>query len=142
MQEEIRKKGGIVIDNITEGFAKYDYEMLEKTAEEYIELILGLLKLNGEENSYFDFYYNRLNEEEKRFFRISLSVEEKSVFEKMQLDDGIYYRLTEEIVPLLVGISFREVLFSSFYFCKEPCTIWGNYDKKFVMFKNRAVDKG
>lgn len=138
MIEEIKKKGGIVINNITEGFEKYDYEILKNTSEEYIKLILELLKLNGDENSYCDFYYNKLSDEEKRCFTESLNKNEIAVFGKMQLGKGVYYRLTQDIVPLLVGISVREILFSSFYFCKFPCTIWGNYDKKFVMFKNKA----
>lgn len=46
----------------------------------------------------------------------------------------VYFKLTEEFIKFLVSISLKEILFSTFYFTKIPCTIWSNYNKKFPIF--------
>ena len=55
-------------------------------------------------------------------------------------ESGIYYNLTVESIPFIVRITTKEILFSTIYFAKEPLTIWGNYDKKFLVFyKEKSV---
>ena len=47
---------------------------------------------------------------------------------------GIYYYLTLDSVPFISRLNSNEILFSSIYFTKEECTIWGNYNKRFPIF--------
>jgi hypothetical protein len=55
-------------------------------------------------------------------------------FEKNYHEKNIYFKLTKESIPFITRLSTREILFSTIYFTKYPCTIWGNYNKSFPIF--------
>ena len=54
--------------------------------------------------------------------------------EKNYHEKNIYFKLTKESIPFITRLSTREILFSTIYFTKYPCTIWGNYNKSFPIF--------
>ena len=141
-ENDFKDKVSIRFNNITEGVNRFEKKILESDkSDDFEKSIIGFLqeavKLNGVENSYVDFYYNTLEEDEKRRFKELLNCEDKEFIKKFEYENsegGIYYNLTLESIPFITRITTQEVLFSTIYFVKEPFTIWGNYNKKFPTF--------
>ena len=74
MKMTLKDKVGIRFNNITEGVNRFEKKILESDkSDDFQKSIINFLqeavKLNGVENSYVDFYYNTLGEEEKRRFK-------------------------------------------------------------------------
>ena len=141
--EEFKKKNVIYLDKIQDGFNKYPNIMLEGTEEYVNDAIRKLFKENGIDNSYADFYYGRLDQEAKNKVQDALNKEEIDFIESLQLNENeIFLRLNQKLLEILLKLTGNEVLFSSFYFAKYPCIVWGNYDKKYpIFFKDKSVMK-
>lgn len=141
--EELKKKNIIYLDKVQDGFNKYPNIILEGTEDEVNKGIRDIVKANGLENSYADFYYGRLDEEAKNNVKAALDEKEIALIESLKLSENeIFIRLNSELLEILLKLTANEVLFSSFYFAKYPCIVWGNYDKKYpVFFKNDSVMK-
>lgn len=139
--EELKKKNVIYIENIQEGFNKYPNTMFEGNEEQVNNAIRQLINLNGLENSYADFYYGRLDHEEKNRVKAALDEKEVIVIASLQLSaEDIFLRLNSELLEILLKLTVNEVLFSSFYFSKYPCVVWGNYGRRYpVFFKDDSV---
>jgi len=139
-KEAIEAKGGIVPENVVDAMKEYPNEMLCRTAEAHERLLRELLELNGEENSFADLYYGRLEVGEQQTILEALSGEDKAVLQEHAFDEGIYFKLTAENLPLLAKLSAEELLFCTYYFTKYPCTIWGNYELSYpIFYKNEEV---
>ena len=123
--KEFKEKVTIRFNSINDGFNNYNNKTIEGTEVAFISFLQEAFELNGAENSYVDFYYNVLNDEDK------ILLEE---FEKNYHEKNIYFKLTKESIPFITRLSTREILFSTIYFTKYPCTIWGNYNKSFPIF--------
>lgn len=133
--EELKKQNVIYIENIHDGFNKYPNMMLEGTEDEINNTIRKLFNINCPENSYADFYYGRLDEESKNRVKAALNEKEITFIESLKLGkDDIFLYLNPELLEILLKLTINEVLFSSFYFAKYPCVVWGNYNKCYPMF--------
>lgn len=140
--QEFLQKNLLHISNVEEGFQKYEYAILNGTEENYREFIECALSMNGEENSYFDCYYGRLKEESKEKFRKGLTPAEREELAELERTQEIYYPLTKEHLPTLSRVTARELLFSTFYFGKYLCTLWGNYGLRYpIFFKDQKTRK-
>lgn len=141
--KELGKKNIIYIKNIQDGFDKYPNIMLEGTEEQVNNAIRKLINLNGFENSYADFYYGRLDKEAENKVKAALNEEEIMAIESLELSaEDIFLRLNPKLLEILLKLTVKEVLFSSFYFVKYPCVVWGNYGKRYpVFFKDDSVMK-
>ena len=128
------EKGAIWFERIEEGLDNYSYYYLEGTEEELLQEIKDLVIKNDYENSFVDFYYGRLSLDEKEIVQKALTKDEIDYIYTLNLEDNIYFPLDEKLLTITVKLSAREILFSTFYFCKTPCTVWGNYNKKFPVF--------
>ena len=141
-EEMFKEKVVIRFDNINEGFNRFTNFMLESKCEEnceaeLIEFLKKALKLNGDDNSYVDFYFSRLDVNSKQKLFDLLDAEDKKILERYDREvkeEKIYFRLNDEILPFLARLCTREILFCTFYYTKFPCTIWGNYNMKFPIF--------
>lgn len=153
-EDNFKESVRIRFNNISEGFNKYYNGVLQGNTQvsgevierNMIRFIEKAFEINGTENSYVDFYYSRLGEEDKKRLEELLSVEDREVLKELKEDklgDGIYFSLTKEIISFITRLSTREILFSTIYFTKVPCTIWGNYDLKFPCFfdSNEVMEK-
>ena len=71
---------------------------------------------------------------------INLNKEEAEFLNRIRKDknnSSIYFKIEDvEELNLLLKLSLRSILFSTFYFVKDNLTIWSNYDYKFVIFFN------
>lgn len=140
--QEFLQKNLLHISSIEEGFRKYEYAILSGTEKNYREFIECALSMNGEENSYFDCYYSRLEEKGKEKFRENLTPSEKENLADMEHTQAVYYPLTEEWIPLISRVTARGILFSTFYFGKYLCTLWGNYGLRYpIFFKDKKIRK-
>jgi hypothetical protein len=141
--EELKKQNVIYIENIQDGFNKYPNMMLEGTEEKINNTIRQLFNINGLENSYADFYYGKLDDETKNKVKAALDEKEITLIESLKLGkEDIFLHLNPELLEILLKLTINEVLFSSFYFTKYPCLVWGNYDKCYpVFFKDDSVMK-
>lgn len=131
---ELKSKNIIFIDHIEQGFENYDHLLLSGTEENYFNFLEKSLLMNGVDNAFFDFYYHTLQEDEKSSFRDMLQDEDLKFLELFDSSQEIYFPLSEEILPFILKVTAREFLFSTFYFTKYPCTVWGNYGLKYPIF--------
>lgn len=135
--KEFKEKVTIRFNSINDGFNNYNNKTIEGTEEAFVSFLQEAFELNGAENSYVDFYYNVLNDEDKKKLKELINDEDKILleeFEKNYHEKNIYFKLTKESIPFITRLSTREILFSTIYFTKYPCTIWGNYNKSFPIF--------
>lgn len=141
-EEFFKERVSIRFENIDEGFNRFDSITLESllidnTEENIINFIDKAFSLNGEENSYVDFYLSRLDNTAKDNLLSYLNDEDKETLKRFESevgDETIYFRLSREAIPFVTRLSTREILFSTFYFTKYPLTIWSNYDLNFPVF--------
>ena len=149
-EEIFKQKVAIRFNNINDGFNRFENFMLESKDKENSEagLIVFMqeaFQLNGEESSYVDFYFSRLDENDKQSLFALLNDEDKEILKRHIREikyETIFFRLSKEMLPFITRLSTREILFCTFYFTKFPCTIWGNYDMKFpAFFNNQDVVK-
>ena len=135
-EDEFKDKVIIRFDDINEGFEKFEHTIIEdKNEEEILEYILNLYDENGFDNFYIDLYLNRIEDEDK--FLGLINDEDKKIYELIKPEyqkDYIYYKVDKSILPFIIRLSTREVLFSTFYLAKSNKTIWGNYRLKFPEF--------
>lgn len=139
-EKGICEAGGIYFANITEGLEDYDYEILQMKAGEAEVFLNSLLDENGENRAYADFYYGKLEAESQA--RVDEMLDEAVcgyLHDLKAKTEELFVPLTRELLSLFVQLNEQEVLFSSFYFLKYPCTIWGNYNKQYVVFRNKGV---
>jgi hypothetical protein len=137
------KENAIYFKNIQEGFNKYPNTMINGT-EEYVNgTVRKLFSVNGIENSYADFYYGKLDPEERNRVRAALNEKEIMLIESLKLSsEDIFIGLNSEILDILLKLTSKEILFSSFYFTKYPCMVWGNYGHQYpIFFKDELAMK-
>lgn len=137
-KEEIISKGGIYIENIQDGFDKYNYNMLKGTEAELYEKIEELYYKNGSEYAFVDFYYGKLSAEERDNLRKHLSNRAFSILIMYEyLKEPVFLPIDNDILYLTAELNAKELLFCTYYFCKYPCTVWGNYNLSYPMFYNK-----
>lgn len=134
--ESLKKMGAIWVERIEKGFAEHESLILEADEMELKQYLQERIRENGWEGSLVDFYYGRLKEEEQRIVREALTeAQVRYIEEEVRGGETIYFPLTEELFEITFHLSVNEILFSTFYFVKIPCTVWSNYGKKFVVFR-------
>lgn len=132
--EKFKMKDFLYLKNITDGFDNFSHICFYCDYNEYENFILMLI--NESRDSYFDFYFYEIKEDEKYTFLntyICDNIIKEFDFEK----DKLYFNtrdVTEEILKFLIKISFEEVLFSTFYFKNPDVTVWTNYNKQLILF--------
>lgn len=137
---ELLKRGAIYLNRIEEGFDTYQVDSIEGTEEELYHILLSLYQQNGECDSFVDFYYFRLSESERLEVVKSLSQEEVDYITTLENDkESVFYPLDEMLLGITAKLTAREILFSTFYFTKQPMTVWGNYGHKYPVFREKNI---
>lgn len=132
--------------NIIEGFDNFNSAIVsdysgskEKYTEAKFYNLLNKL-YEKEEELIVDYYGNKISDEEFNNMIINLNKEEAEFLNRIRKDknnSSIYFKIENvEELNLLLKLSLRSILFSTFYFVKDNLTIWSNYDYKFVIFFN------
>lgn len=130
----------IFFERVEEGFEKYPYGIIEGTEEELFAMLTALYSENGEEHSFVDFYFHKLKQNQQQILFTVLNEEQISYIQEITKNaNTVYYKLTKELLEITAILNAKEMLFCTYYFSKFPCTIWGNYGRKYPIFYK---DKG
>lgn len=133
--EEMRAKGALVIPDLGYGFDHYPYEIVKGTPLGLKQFLAEKIAENGWDHSYVDFYYGELQPEERDNVDALLEHDQKVYLQELPLLPGEpYYQLNQELFEITALLSVREGLFSTFYFTKQVCTVWSNYNGRFAIF--------
>ena len=134
----LKEHGVLLISNVQDGMERYPHEILSRTPEEYLQWLRKLTLKSWESGCFTDFYFGRLTGEEQAAVLSRLPVSSQEYI--LSLDagpDDLYYQLDGPDDPglaILADLSARELLFSTFYFTRPVCTVWGNYGLKYPVF--------
>ena len=110
------------------------------------EKIITFIEKIFEENiddTYIDFYINRISSEDKSHLMNLISDNDKNTLREFMniTHDGVYFKLIDKnLIPFFVRLNTKEVFFVTFYFNNRPITVWGNYNMKFPCFVNNDED--
>ena len=134
----LRDHGALLILNVQDGMQQNPHEILSMTAGEYLQYLRKLALKSKETGCFADFYFGRLTDQEKETVLSHLSDSSREYI--LALDSGpddLYYQLDGPDDPglaILADLSARELLFSTFYFTRPRCTVWGNYSLNYPVF--------
>lgn len=112
-------------------------EMAEGDEEALETYVCHLLEENGRENTYFDFYFGTLSQEEQRRAEMVLSSEQVRFLHESDLPDSredVYFPFEESLFAIALRFSVTQMLFSTFYFPMLRKTVWSSYEGKFIVF--------
>lgn len=135
----------VKIDNINQGFNKYIGNILdfsnytfEEAFDKYNEIFNKEYELFG--NVFiFDFYKENLTEKSIQIIKNNLDEEDFKIIEYIynnSIRDYHFYQSNDlEVLRALLKLSLNELYFITFYF--KESTIWSNYNKKFILFKEK-----
>lgn len=134
-QKEMTEKGLLMVPDLNYGFNHYPYEIITLSPPALKQFLLAKITENGWENSYVDFYYGELSTEQQDNVEAMLEAEQREYLAGMKFYPGeVYFPLDRELFELTFLLSVREGLFSTYYFGRNPCTVWSNYSGRFVVF--------
>lgn len=146
--EELKERGAIYLDKITEGFQSYaDVKLImdEKRAYEHFR---SLKKEYGADNSFADFYYFRLDEESREMVDEILTADEVGYLQILkpfedETEEEIIFPLDDRLLQIIVKLNAQEMLFSTIYFVqpdpegRKRTSWWGNYNHEYICFRDR-----
>ena len=146
--EELKERGAIYLDKITEGFQSYaDVKLImdEKRAYEHFR---SLKKEYGADNSFADFYYFRLDEESREMVDEILTADEVGYLQILkpfedEAEEEIIFPLDDRLLQIIVKLNAQEMLFSTIYFVqpdpegRKRTSWWGNYNHEYICFRDR-----
>ncbi len=140
---ELIAKGAIYFDNIAEGFRNYREITLEMDEIQAAVRFRKLLEKNGNDCSFVDFYYFKIDDIARNRIKKYLNLDEITYLESIKPENpetDFIFPLTTELIDIIVKLNASEMMFSTVYFTKERSTWWGNYEKKYAVFMDRAVE--
>lgn len=143
--EELRQRGAIFFEKITEGFHDYADVKLVLDEKKALAHFKNLKKEYGAENSFTDFYYYRLDEDAREMVNELLTPEEQSYLSLLKPDDEeeIIFPLDDKLLKIIVKLNAEEMLFSTIYFVagkaggRARTTWWGNYEHGYICFRDK-----
>lgn len=144
---ELREKGAIYFDKITDGLKDYHDVKLVMDEKKAYAHFKSLKKEYGAENAYADFYYFRLDEESREMVDDLLTREEMDYLQILkpfpdEVEDEIVFPLDDKLLQIIVKLNAEEMLFSTIYYVQADkkgrarTTWWGNYEREYICFKD------
>ena len=136
----------IKFNNILDGFDFFKNFTIDGNVTCGEEKIITFIEKIFEENiddTYIDFYINRISSEDKSNLMNLISDNDKNTLREFKniTHDGVYFKLIDKnLIPFFVRLNTKEVFFVTFYFNNRPITVWGNYNMKFPCFVNNDED--
>ena len=134
-KEEFLKTGPVYSGTLKEALAKYESAVFSASDQIYMKKFLRHVLCENSDSAYADFYYPVLEPDQKKAFVSGLSDKEKELLTSFETNTSrVFYRLDEESMDFLYGITARNWLFSTFYYTNKKLTVWGNYNLQFPVF--------
>lgn len=138
--EELKKRGGLYFEKIQEGWAACDWEQMYLSPRMARDFLVRLREENGPENSFVDCYYPYLEEESKEKVRQALTAEEAAYLDALPaVKEELIFPLDDMLLAIATKLNDRELLFFTFYFTRDPLTMWGNYKQEYICFRPRKA---
>lgn len=141
----LQDEQAVLLTNIQTGLEDFPHIILKKTETGYLDLLKKMIELNGPKHSYADFYWGRLLEEERNRLASSFPDSKKQLWMKLIrsfsiTEKDLYFTLEDPLfLEMLNFLTCKEILFSSFYFTRFPCTVWGNFNLSYpIIFRDNA----
>lgn len=146
-EEEFKDKASIRVNNILEGFDRYNSGLLEYKDEEnfsekekaFINFFYDALRVNNGK-AIIDLYIKELSDEDKEMLLNSLDEKDRELLKNSiegEKIKSVYFEIeSKEIISLITRLNTRELFFCTVYFIEKPMTIWGNYGFSFPMLFN------
>ena len=142
---ELKEKGALYVENIQQGFEDYDYEIRTLGKDEARKIFSEMRLKNGAENSFLDFYYFAVRPEERERIDAVLSREEIQFLQEYRktrltgdAKEEIIFPMEDMLLEIAVKLNEKSALFSTMYFTKDKSTWWGNYEQKYVKFREKS----
>ncbi len=142
--KDLQKHNAIYISNIQDGFDQYHHQTLTLSEEEAFDFFQKKCRADNYEYIYADFYYYTLDTNSQVKIRELLNADEITYLEKdlqtlinnncESLSDAIIFPLNDMLLRIICKLNAKEMLFSTIYFTKNPCTYWGNFNCQYVCF--------
>ena len=138
------KENILYIEDINEGLKSFNNGILTIKSDEtsVVNFKNFLLELDNE--LIVDYYGNKINDIAFERMINVLKDEEKLYLKEIKekySEELFFYNIEEKFLEIILKLSLEEILFSSFYI-KNEVTIWGNYNKKFILFfKDKNKEK-
>lgn len=115
-KEELIAVGCMVPDTLQEAmrYSGREMKVIEGSREELVSFIYQLLRENGKENTYFDFYFGTLSKEEKQKALSVLSIEQASYLCGLNLPIAgrmYIFHMRKRCLPLQSGCRLRRCFF-------------------------------
>lgn len=142
-KEQLQQMGALYVTNVLEGILNYSNTI--KTGSEK-EILAWLTKLANEHVFYADFYVGRMGEEAIACCKEHLDEEEFEVLLEMikryreEGEECVYLRPDDAELRILVALSYRELLFSTFYIPESSVTIWSNFGGELLLLAKNIVN--
>lgn len=144
---QLQKRNALYIANITQGMERYPYYILEGSEDLHQTFLLELTKINTDQ-SYVDFYYKRIDAKGQELINQYLDETQQMLLENILTEcreakveeEFVILPLREDMLSLMLHISFCELLFSTFYFITSTCTVWSNYGGRFLLFMKKQEE--
>ena len=131
---QFRQYNFLYIKNILEGIEEFKHICFTGNYKEYSTFIKTIIDNN--EKSFFDFYFPNINENEKQVFYNNNNYD--NIIKRFKFSkDEIYFNVDdvdEDVLNFITEISYKEILFSTFYFKNPSMVLWTNYNKQFILF--------
>lgn len=157
--DTLKSYNALLIPDVTYGLRNYPNEILEKSAPEYLAFLRQLTASCESAGlpAFADFYFARLLPEEQTAIMNQLSDSQRLRIRQLisehapvnlltdssanpasdLVDDTIYFQFegaNDPDLELLADLTARELLFSTFYFTRPICTVWGNWGLRYPCF--------
>lgn len=136
--EELKGNGCPFVERVELGFQDYKNRQICGSEKELYDYLKQTILENGWENSFVDFYYGRLSEEQKVKAHSVLDKKSIEYLERLYLrPEQIYFYMTEDLFEISFRLSVTEMLFSTYYFAKYPAAVWSNYNHSLLVFTEK-----
>lgn len=125
-KSELVEKGAVYIENIQNGFEDYTYEVISMGKEEAQKLFSNLKEKNGIENSFLDFYYFAIRDEERACIDEILSPEQIQYLREYKetklagdAKEEIIFPMEDTLLEIAVELNEASALFFHYVLCKR-----------------------
>lgn len=133
--QQLTEKGGLYFERITQGMERYRWESRYLSPAMARQLLRELWQENGDTDAYVECYYPFLERESQEKVLSVLTGEQQSYLETLaEQKEELILPLDENLLDIAISLNDREMLFFTFYFTKNPCTVWGNYKQEYIIF--------
>lgn len=144
-EEQFLQQDILYFKHLQSGMNRYYWDVLEGRSESYLKLLKSIYELKEESKLYVDFFYNQLDAMAKKKLRDMLLPNEKIILQRLlqkhNSSNSVFYECDERWIEFFLQLSYREILFQTFYFSNPQITVWTNYKGKFIVFTKSQEDR-